>query len=86
MAKPSIVIVKLRRFRAQFEQQRSIRDLVGKELVGAEPVFGDSDEPELATLFEVRVRRGADVQRVIDRLLKDDEVEYAHVPAERRPK
>lgn len=85
MVKPRVVIVKFRQMRALSERQRSIRALVGKDLIEAEALFPDSDEPELATLYEVRLREDVNVKRVVENLLQDDEVEYAHVPAERGP-
>ena len=86
MAKaPRIVMVKLRRKRVQSEQRRHIEEVVGGDALGVEPLFPDDDEPEFATIFEVRLPDAASVNRALECLEQDDEVEYAHEPAGRKP-
>jgi hypothetical protein len=79
------VIVKLRHPGDRGAQARLIAKLVGEDLAEAAPLFPDDDEPDLCTLYEVRLREDASPRRVRECLERDPAVEYAHEPAERRP-
>ena len=80
-----MVIVKFWRMRAPLEQRDTIRALVGTELRKVEQLFPDIEEPELATMFEVHLRRDAKLKQILKSLIQDDQVEYAHAPADRKP-
>ena len=71
--------------REQLEQHRRLTALVGEALLKVEPLFPDDDEPDLATLYQVDLCDDADVDEIAGRLCHEDDVEYAHEPAERKP-
>ncbi len=62
-----------------------IRSIIGQDLREARPLFPGENEPELALLFEVDLRQKASLKRALHSLNKDKQIEYAHVPAARRP-
>jgi hypothetical protein len=80
----NVVIVKLRNKGDRGTQKRLIEKLVGAALAAAEPLFPDDDEPDLCTLYEVRLRENASTERALETLAGNPEVEYAHEPAERK--
>lgn len=79
-----LVIVKLRKRGELDAQQRLLRRVLGDALEKATPIFPDSAEPSLATVFEARLRDGASVGRVLKKLRAASEIAYAHEPGERR--
>ncbi len=83
MAKTQIVIVKFREETSAATRRKHLRAVIGKDLVGLEPVFPDCDEPELETLVAARVRGRAKLARILEDLENDETVEYAHEPPER---
>ncbi len=92
MAAGRKVMVKLKRGRAgkgaQRELQRHIEEVLraaspqGLEIA---PLFPEDEDTELAALFEVSLPDPESVERAIACLETDEEVEYAHEPAERKP-
>jgi len=85
MGTSPVVIVKFHKMRNPAEQRSSIHKLVGGDCSQVDALFPDSDEPQLATMFELRLKDDASVKQVLDKLSRDDEIEYAHEPEERRP-
>jgi len=58
---------------------------IGKDLMESKPVFPDAEEEELATLYEIRVKNESNVNQILEELQKREDVEYAHLPVERKP-
>jgi hypothetical protein len=80
-----VVIVKFRRAAEASGRCARLARLLGEDLLGAEPLFPDERDPELASLFQLTLRGQTSVARVIGSLAADREVEYAHEPAQREP-
>ena len=69
---------------SRITQAEHIRKLLGSDLADAHQLFPDADD-ELASLFEVDLRAESAVDKALVALGNDESIEYAHVPAERRP-
>jgi hypothetical protein len=82
---PRTVIVKFKSSGTAAARAKKIRDLLGPDLEEARPLFPGETERDLAALFEARLTPSASASRAIARLKADSQIEYAHVPAERRP-
>jgi hypothetical protein len=81
---PHTVIVKFRRIAGEAEQRAHLSGLAGDEIVAATGIFPGDDELELATLVEVRVGDRASPAELVQKLERDDEIEYAHEQVERQ--
>jgi hypothetical protein len=86
MADHPTIMVKFNAAASNSARQREIQSWVGDDLVVAKPLFPDADDEDLSTLFQVDVKENCQAQRVVEMLLKQKEVEYAHQPAERKTK
>ncbi len=68
------------------EQLGNIHRLIGKKHIASmEQVFPGEKDPELGTLVVLTLDESAPVEETIDTLNADDEIEIAHVAAERKP-
>ncbi len=85
MSSQPTIMVKFVDCRDLSERQRQIQKWVGNDLLDASPLFPDADDAELSTLFEIRLKDGSERELIIERLSQQDEVQYAHRPAEREP-
>jgi hypothetical protein len=83
MAKTLVVIIKFRAKTSESVRTEHLRAVIGNDLVRLEPVFPDSDEPDLETLVAAHVRGKAKLPQILAELEKDETVEYAHEPPER---
>ena len=86
MGDDRVIIVKFRAMAAQTDRCEQLSRLMGDEFAEVEPLFPDDEEPELASLFQVRLRRADRLTALVDDLAATEDVEYAHAPAERAPK
>ena len=86
MSDGPLIIVKFRNMAPQSERCEKLLTLVGNDLEVAEPLFPGEEEPELGSLFQVKLRDRSNVPDVLGQLSVEQDVEYAHEPAERRPK
>jgi hypothetical protein len=81
------VIVKLK---SEVPPERGIariRALVGKkDLAAAHQLFPGDREPETASILEVIVHDSVEMGKVLANIREAAEVEYAHVPSERKPR
>ena len=80
-----VLIVKFQRFADQTERCTKLLELAGDESASVEPLFPGEEEPELGSLFQLTVDARTDLKGLLAALDREDEVEYAHEPATRRP-
>jgi hypothetical protein len=63
----------------------TIRSILGDDAVQKiEQLFPDDPLPELASLFNVTLGSDALAAKAIDKLTKDKQIQYAHMPQERK--
>ena len=86
MSKTPAVMVKFDEARDQSARTSEIKELVGNELVESRPLFPDSEDVELSTLFEIVLKANCQADLVLEKLRAQDDVEYAHFPADRQTK
>jgi hypothetical protein len=80
------VIVKLKNQVPPERGLARIRALVGNtDLATAQQLFPRDREPETASILELRVHDSVEMGKVLARIRESAEVEYAHVPSERKP-
>jgi hypothetical protein len=80
------VIVKLKNLIPPERGLAQMRTLVGKEnLATAQQLFPGDSEPETASILELTLRDSAEVGKVLTKIRKAAEVEYAHEPSDRKP-
>ncbi len=85
MEEPQIIMVKFQQASHSAGRMEELARRIGKALVKAEPLFPDDEDAELSTLYALLVRGDEDAARIIGILQEQDDVEYAHVPGERKP-
>jgi hypothetical protein len=80
------VIVKLKNAVPPKRGLARIRALVGsKDLAAVQQLFPGDREPETASILELRVHDSVAIDEVLAKIRDAGEVEYAHVPSERKP-
>jgi hypothetical protein len=63
----------------------TIRSILGEDAVDRiEQLFPDDPTPELASLFNVTLGSDALAAKAVDKLTKNQQIEYAHMPQERK--
>lgn len=67
-------------------RKRAIQKWVGKDLVDTRQLFPETDDAELSTLFEIYLKDAKRAKSIVKKLEQQDEVEYAHEPADREPR
>ncbi len=85
MSDAQVIMVKFQRASQGSRRKKELAKWIGESLVTAEPLFPDDEDAELSTLYALLVRGDQDAARIIELLQEQEDVEYAHVPGERRP-
>jgi hypothetical protein len=86
MPQTDTIIVKLRDGKDSEARSRRIRKLFGNDFIrDAHPLFPGEEEEGLASLYEVVLKSNASVEQALAYLNKVREVEYAHIPQDRKP-
>jgi hypothetical protein len=81
------VMVKLRvAADASQTSKRIAKRTASKGVRQIRPLFPEEVESDLATLYEFDLAPDASASDVLKELQNDEDVEYAHLPAERTPK
>jgi hypothetical protein len=79
------LIVKLKNDVSPERGLARVRALIGaKDLGAAQQLFPGDTEPETATLLEVELKDSARLEDVVEKIRGASEVEYAHLPSNRR--
>ena len=68
------------------ERNREIRAWLGEALLDSAPLFAEIDDVDLSTIYEVHVRKGSDVDQLLEKLQNQSEIEYVHIPKQRTAK
>jgi hypothetical protein len=85
MGSAKTLIVKFRSKASARARAAKIRKLAGGDVDVVRLLFPGGKGAELGSLFEVTLRDARAVDRVIASLTRDQDIEYAHVPAGRQP-